>query len=141
MDSHDEEELQKQRYSFRNFISMIETMPEISTIFNPVSDSLADRVTAFESVADAFANIQKIPVGSESDLLGEKDDVDIARKIIERSMVMASEALNNADLSEALKMGLLSNDQVKRYSVIKQQLEFEKLSLSKGQANSANQKQ
>lgn len=115
-------------------------MPNVGTIYNPASNELEDRVRAFKSVAVAY---EQINVVGASELFGEAQDVSDAKKIIRQSMIEASKAIGVRDLDIAAQMGLLTDMQVRDYSILKQQLEFESLTLNKktSQSDSSGQQQ
>jgi len=58
-------------------------------------------------------------------------------------MIEASKAIGARDLDIAEQMGLVTDQQVRDYSILKQQLEFENLTLDKNasQSDSSSQKQ
>ena len=109
-------------------------MLAIESIYNPASDELEDRMRTFKSVAVAY---EQISVAGASELLGEAQDVSDAKKIIRQSMVEASKAIGSRDLDIAEQMGLLTDTQVRDYSILMQRLEFE--ALKKGNDNRQSQ--
>jgi len=110
-------------------------MPAMGNIYNPASDELEDRVRAFKSVAVAY---KQINVAGASELLGEAQDISDAKKIIRQSMIEASEAIGTRDLDIAEQMGLITDKQLREYSILKQQLEFE--AIKQNQSSSQGQR-
>jgi len=109
-------------------------MTVIGTIYNPASDELKDRMKAFKSV---FVAYEQINAAGASDLFGEAEDISDAKTIIQRSMVDASNHISTRDLDLAEQMGLLTDKQVRDYSILMQKLEFE--ALKKGHNNTHSQ--
>jgi len=109
-------------------------MTVIGTIYNPASDELKDRMRAFKAVALAYEHISVV---GTSELFGEAQDISDARAIIQRSMVDASNHISTRDLDLAEQMGLLTDKQVRDYSILMQKLEFE--ALKKGHNNTHSQ--
>ena len=99
-------------------------MTATSTIYNPASDELVDRMRAFKAVAVAY---EQMSVAGASELFGETQDISDAKTIIRRSMIEASRAIGVRDLDIAEQMGLVTDKQVRNYSILKQQLEFDSL--------------
>jgi len=115
-------------------------MPTVGTIYNPASDELKDRVRAFKSVVVAY---EQISTAGAPELFGEAQDISAAKKVIRQSMIEATQAIGTRDLDLAEQMGLLTDKQVRDYSILKQKLEFESLSQAKtsSQSDSSSQKQ
>jgi len=115
-------------------------MSAAATIYNPASNELEDRMRAFKAVAVAY---EQISAAGASNLLGEDQDISDAKQIIRQSMIEASKAIGVRDLDIAEQMGLVTDKQVRDYSILKQQLEFENLTLNKNasQSDSPRQKQ
>jgi len=115
-------------------------MSATATIYNPASNELEDRMRAFKAVAVAYEQISAV---GASNLLGEDQDISDAKQIIRKSMIEASKAIGARDLDIAEQMGLVTDQQVRDYSILKQQLEFENLTLDKNasQSDSSSQKQ
>lgn len=115
-------------------------MSAVTTIYNPASDELEDRMRAFKSVAVAY---KQISVAGASELFGEAQDISDAKQVIRQSMIEASKAIGTRDMDIAEQMGLVTDKQVRDYSILKQQLEFESLTLAKktSQSDSSGQKQ
>jgi len=95
------------------------------TIFNPLDDSLAERIRAYRSVQEAYMNIEaslKYADDPEwSDTLGEHQGLEEAHKIIVESFQEATQALSVEDIDKAKEQGLMSNDEA--YEFVKEKLD------------------
>jgi len=113
-------------------------MTSSATIYNPASEELSDRVRAFKSV---FVAYEQINAAGASELFGESQDIADAKKIITHSMKQACQNLSARDLNAAEDIGLLTDEQLRDFSILKQQLEFEALKQDQdGQSQSSGQK-
>ncbi len=88
-------------------------------IFNPLDDSLAERVKAYRSVYDAWLNVEaslKQADDSEwSNTLGETQDLEEAHNIISHSMVMATSSLSIEEIDQATDQGLMSKEEASQF--------------------------
>lgn len=108
-----------------------------ASIYNPASEELSDRVTAFKSV---FVAYEQINTAGSSELFGDSQDIADAKTIIQYSMTQASSDMTARDLDLAEQMGLITDKQVRDYSILKQQLEFDALKKGQGHSQQSGQK-
>jgi len=95
------------------------------TIFNPLDDSLAERIRAYRSVQEAWMNIEaSLKVANDpewSATLGESQELEEAHKIILGSLQEATQALSVEDIDKAKEQGLMSEDEA--YQFVKEKLD------------------
>lgn len=91
-------------------------MSQTESIFNPLDNSLAERVRAYYSVCQAFSHSQSSLKQTDRSgvigYLGENKEVKSAFKIINQSFSQANREVSQSDLQLANAEGLLSNDQM-----------------------------
>lgn len=88
------------------------SMSQAETIFNPLDNSLKERVRAYYSVSQAFqlsAATQK-----PKDYIGDKTEVDTAFNVLLSSFADAKKSVSNADLKTAKEDGYLDDEQLKK---------------------------
>ena len=90
-------------------------MLENAHIFNPLNDSLAERVKAYRSVYKAWLNIEASLKQADdpewSNTLGESQELEDAHNIIMESMVMATNSLSIEEIDQATDQGLMSKEE------------------------------
>lgn len=95
------------------------------TIFNPLDDSLAERIRAYRSVHEAWLNIEaslKVADDPEwSNTLGERQDVETAHKDILEGFQEALQAISVEDIDNAKEQGLMSEDE--GYEFVKEKMD------------------
>ncbi|MGH1540667.1 MAG: hypothetical protein ACRBHB_09605 [Arenicella sp.] len=95
------------------------------TIFNPLNDSLAERIRAYRSVQKAYVNIEASLKFADDpewiDTLGETQDIEEAHKIIVDSLQEATQAITVEDIDKAKEQGLMSEDEA--YEFVKEKLD------------------
>ena len=91
-------------------------MEAFETIFNPLNDSLSERVRAYYSVCQAFthsqASLKHTQQFGELDYLGDEQHIKDASRIIYQSFEQANAKVSQADLQEAKERGLISQEQL-----------------------------
>lgn len=94
-------------------------MPKNAHIFNPLSNSLADKVNAYRSVHDAWLNIEASIKQADdpewSSTLGDKQDLEEAHTIIMGSMVKATNSLSIEEIDQATDQGLMSRKEASEF--------------------------
>ncbi len=106
-------------------------MSESAHIFTPRNDSLDERVHSYWSVLYAFRNaeasLKHMNDKKWADSLGEKQEVEQAYKISQRSLHMANDAIKQSELIQAREQGLMSDQQVREFTQIKRQQEMQNI--------------
>lgn len=91
-------------------------MNDTETIFNPLNDSLSERVRAYYSVYQAYghsqASLKHTRQHGEVDYLGELDGIEDAVRVINQSVTHANREVSQSDLQQAKSEGLLSEEQL-----------------------------
>lgn len=97
----------------------------IGHIKNQHGDSLADRVQYFRSATDALKNIQRSADYMDNhewaDRLGDREDVEDAKQIIEKTHRMATSALEYDDFDELEERGLMTKRELQSLARLKRQ--------------------
>ncbi len=103
-------------------------MSKSAHIFNPLNDSLEERVRSFRSVSQAFRNVESSlqHMGDKewADRLGEKEDVQQAYDITKRSLGMATQSIQQSELKSAIAQGLINDREAREFIQIKRQQEM-----------------
>lgn len=88
-------------------------------IFNPLNDSLAEKVRAYRGVHDAWRHIEAsmefVKDEEWSNSLGEAQELEQAHEIILRSLNMATEAFEVEEIDQAVDQGLMSKDEATKF--------------------------
>ena len=91
-------------------------MSQSESIFNPLDNSLAERVRAYYSVCQAFSHshssLKQTERTGEISYLGEKEEVTSGFRIINQSLSQANKKVSQSDLQQANTKGLLSDEQM-----------------------------
>lgn len=91
-------------------------MSHPESIFNPLNDSLAERVRAYYSVCQAFtlsqASLKQTERMGDVGYLGEEHEVKDAFKVINQSLTQANSEISKTELQDAKEKGLLSSQQL-----------------------------
>jgi len=94
-------------------------MLENAHIFNPMNDSLAEKVKAYRSVHEAWLNIEASMRQADdpewSNTLGEANELEEAHDIIMRSMVKATESLSVEEIDQATDQELMSKEEATQF--------------------------
>ncbi len=92
-------------------------MADTDHIFTPQDDSLAERIRAYRSVAEAYRNaeasLKHMNNDEWSDQLGEKQEIKQAHEICQRSFQIATQSISQDELQQAIEHGLLSDEEVR----------------------------
>ncbi|MFQ3247551.1 MAG: hypothetical protein ACI9SP_004208 [Arenicella sp.] len=101
------------------FLEYNRFMLENAHIFNPLNNSLAERVKAYRSVYKAWLNVEASLKQADdpewSNTLGESQELEEAHNIIMESMVMATNALSIEEVDQATDQGLMSKDEASEF--------------------------
>lgn len=91
-------------------------MSDTESIFNPLNDSLIERVRAYCSVAKAYADLKANIASSENgeyqNWIGEKQQLDDAHLVLESSFELANQSVSLSDLTDAKEKGLLNEKDI-----------------------------
>lgn len=114
-------------------------------IFNPLNDSLEERVRSFRSVSQAFQNVehslQHLDDEEWADRLGSKEEVQQAYEITKRSLGMATQSIEQKELKTAIDKGLLNDAEAKELIQLKRQQQMATTRSQQSQATSKTHKQ
>jgi len=107
------------------------------TIFNPLDDSLTERLRAYRSVHEAYLNIEaSLKLADDPEwvnTLGDPQLLDEAHKTIVDSLQEATQSITIEEIDQAKEQGLMSNDEA--YEFVK-----EKMDQQRGVGNSLSKK-
>ncbi|CAC9616076.1 hypothetical protein [uncultured Gammaproteobacteria bacterium] len=115
-------------------------------IFTPKNDSLFERVPAYKSIAKDYSNVEaSIKFADDekwSDTLGEKEEIEQARKIMQDSLKMATDKISLDEIKQAKDQELINQGELIEF-VKNKRLQEMKSSREKSQksSNSHSQKQ
>ena len=94
-------------------------MSDTAHIFNPINDSLEERIRSYRSVSDAFhqaeSSLGLLGNPQWSDVLGEKGEVEQAYEITKRSLDMAVQSIKRSELEQARASGLMTDREVRTF--------------------------
>ncbi len=115
-------------------------------IFTPKDDSLFECMSTYKSVAKDYSNVEaSIKFADDekwSDTLGEKEEIEQARKIMQDSLKMATDKISLDEIKQAKDQELINQGELIEF-VKNKRLQEMKSSREKSQksSNSHNQKQ
>jgi len=113
-------------------------MTNTEHIYTPQENSLSERIRAYCAVREAYLNAEAslkfLDDDEWADRLGDREDVEKAYEISVRSLHMATEAIKQDELNEAVSQDLLSLDNVRE--VMQHKLQQEMKSIRDGQKTS-----
>ena len=100
-------------------------------IYTPENDSLEARISAYKTVREAWLNAEASLKFLDDDLwadrLGDRGDVEKAYEINVRSLHMATEAIKQDELNEAVSQDLLSPDDAREFMQHKRREEMQSI--------------
>ena len=106
-------------------------MTNTENIFNPQDNSLESRISAYVGVYDAWLNaelsLKFLDDELWSEVLGEREDVEMAYRIASNSLDSATRSITQDEILRAKKQGLVSDDQVSYFIQNKRQQEMKKM--------------
>ena len=115
-------------------------MNDSAHIFTPQDDSLRERVHSYWRVLDAFRNAEASLKYADNkqwaDSLGEKEEIQQAYIITQRSLHMANNAIKQSELSQAREQGLMSDKEIKEFTQAKRQQEMQSIRETQNNADS-----
>ncbi len=113
-------------------------------IFTPKDDSLFERVSAYKSVAKDYFNVEaSIKFADDErwlDTLGEKQEIEQARKIMQNSLKMATDKISLDEIKQAKERGFINQGELIEFVQKKRQQEM-KSSREKSQESSDSHSQ
>lgn len=96
-------------------------------IFTPEDDSLEARIHAYKTMRNELSNIeasQKLTQSKEwQDRLGTEEELQQAHNIIKNSLRATLSNIRDIDLQKAQEQGLMTDNEVSEFSVLKQSFE------------------
>jgi len=102
-------------------------MPDTAHIYNPIDDSLIERVSEYQRIHGHYQSIKSsqdmIDDKEWSDRLGEEQEIDQADQIITSSLNKATRAIKQSEITKVADAGLLKNDELKDLVKLKRQQE------------------
>jgi len=117
-------------------------MSDSESIFNPIDDSLSERVRAYHRVCRAFILVHRSSLSLDSNHLnshiGDAIETKEAMKSIKFSFDKAKKSVSKKDVSQALKEGIISNGQ--NSEIIQADREYE-LAIKRASSSSFNNSQ
>ncbi|MCW8830255.1 MAG: hypothetical protein OQK32_01925 [Gammaproteobacteria bacterium] len=106
-------------------------MADTEHIYTPQDDSLAERIRAYRSVHEAYANAEAslnlLDNDEWADRLGEKQEIEQAYKICRHSLQIASQSISQNELQQARRQDLISDEEVRELIQNKRQSEMQGL--------------
>ena len=122
-------------------------MPDIVHTFTPKDNSLSERVSAYQRVYHDFANVtasmECVDDKDWADRLGDREEVAEAYEVLQNSLQMAFDSIEQSELAEAKKQGLMSDKDVREFIQTKrrQEMSDRRSSHQNSESSSHSQKQ
>jgi len=115
-------------------------MSDTESIFNPLDDSLKERVRAYYAVCKAIALSEASRDQSEQ-YIGDAKQVSAAHKVLVRSLKVASQDVTDSDLQNAKQKGFLSDSEMVNILQLRRQQKIqEQRDIRRARDNSLSQR-
>lgn len=118
-------------------------MSETAHTYHSGDGSLRHRIDQYLQTLKAYGNVRiSIDFADDKewfDTLGSGEDIVEAEKILKRSLALATDAINQNDLTLAKQQGFLSEKQAQEFSELKEKQEFARKLETKRQSESGNE--